>query len=193
MSDASSVEPPLPTAVAPPKEPGVGRGCLTVVVVAVVLGVIVTLAAGAGQTKPPVEPAGSYIAAHTSVADRIRAAGADVNAALRRADRDPSSRDVDDRLITAAGSALAELGSVGQELATKPVTGTVGDAEVEAFAAANDLRAAVASIARHVRPAAPATLAGLTTDYENAVGEWNDAVRVIWRAGGRSSTAPMIP
>jgi hypothetical protein len=176
-----------------PKEPGVGRGCLTVVVVAIVLGIIVTLAAGAGQSKPPVEPAGSYIAAHAGVAGRVSTVGADLQAVLRRADRDPSTRGVDDRLVTAATSARATLAIVRQAFATKPVTGTVGDAEVEMFAAVSDLGTAAASIATPGRRPTPAALAGPTADYENAVGEWNDAVRVIWRAGGPPTTAPTIP
>jgi hypothetical protein len=193
MSDSPSVNQPSSQAVASPKEPGVGRGCLTVVVVAVVLGVIVTLAAGAGQSKPPVESAGSYIAAHGSIATTVRVAATDVRLALGRSAGDQSRRKVEDRLLPAATSARASLAIARPAFATKPVTGTVGDAEVEVFAAVGDLDAAVTAIASQARGATPATLSGLTSQYEDAVGEWNDGVRVIWRAGGRSTTAPTIP
>jgi hypothetical protein len=202
MPEPTSPNQPSPGAAAPANEPGVGRGCLTVIVVAVVLAIIVTLAAAAGRSKPPVESAGAYIAAHDSLAVRVRAAGAAVHEALRLADREPLTREADRRIVTAATAALAQLASVRRAFATKPVTGTVGDAEVETYAAVSDLDAAITSIATQAGPAitptlsrlaTPATLAGLTARYENAVGEWNDAVEVIWRAGLRSSSVPTIP
>jgi hypothetical protein len=201
VSGISSVDDVPPLAAGPPKGFGTGRGCLTVVVVAVVLGIIVTIAAGAGQGRPPSDSAAAYVRSVGGSAIRVEAAVTDLQTAIAAATRSPSRPDLA-RLARVASAGETSVGNVGQEFATRAATGTVGDAEVELFAAANGLRTAISSGvslaggrsptgAALVRPPG-AALARLTGQVQNAVGEWNEAVRVIWRTAGASAGQPTI-
>jgi hypothetical protein len=193
VSGSSSVDDAPRVSGAPEKEPSTARGCLTVIVVATVLGVIVTIAAGAGQGQPPADPAASYVRSVGGDATRVKVAATNVQTAIARAVRSPSRRDLAG--LSRIGSAAADsLGDVRQEFATRAVTGTVGDAEVEVFTAANGLEAAIGVIVSRagVRDPVESALAGPAGQLENAVGEWNDAVRVIWRAAGDSGRQPTI-
>ena len=59
--------------------------------------------------------------------------------------------------------------------------------EVELFTAANDLKNAMGAVASYTGNPNPATLAHFTTQYQNAVGEWDDSVKTIWGIAAESN------
>jgi hypothetical protein len=162
-----------------------------VLVVATVLGVIVTIAAGAGQGQPPTGSAAAYVRSTGRDAARVEAAATGMRLALGRAAGSMSTGDLG-RLARAATTAEVSLTVARREFATTAVTGTVGDAEVEVFTAVSDLAKAVGSIVTYTAAPTPGALGLAASQYGSAVGEWNDGVRVIWRAAGRPGATPAI-
>jgi hypothetical protein len=169
-----------------------GRGCLTVVVLAVVLGALVSLAAGAGKGRPPAASVAAYIRSTGAAATSVQAAASGLQAAVGRTAKTPSKASLA-RLGELASTAYRSINGLGRAFATRAATGTVGDAEVEVFTATRDLARSIAGIVAFTNDTRSATLSGVTSEFDSAVGEWNDGVRVIWSAAGRAASEPTIP
>lgn len=69
--------------------------------------------------------------------------------------------------------------------------GKLGDAELDAFAGANDLKNAMGALVAYAGDSNPATLAHFTTQFANARAEWNHGVRAIWHLAGEHN-APSV-
>jgi hypothetical protein len=89
------------------------------------------------------------------------------------------------RLAQDAQQAHDNLDTMRNDFAYQQDSGHLGDAELEVFAAANDLKNAMGALVSYTGDSNPATLAQFTTKYQSAVGEWNDGVRTIWRTAKR--------
>jgi len=83
------------------------------------------------------------------------------------------------------------IDGVRNDFATSDTTGALGNAEVEVFAAANDLKNAMGAVVAYTGDPNPATLAHFTSLYQTAVSEWNDGIRTIWRIAGERG-APTV-
>jgi Mce-associated membrane protein len=169
-----------------------GRGCLTVVVLAVVLGALVSLAAGAGKGRPPAASVAAYIRSTGAAATSVQAAASGLEAAVGKTTETPSDGSLA-RLGERARTAYRSIDPLGRAFATRAATGAVGDAEVEVYTARRDLAQSIAGLVAFTDDTRSATLAGVTSQFESAVGEWNDGIRVIWSAAGRAASEPTIP
>jgi hypothetical protein len=58
------------------------------------------------------------------------------------------------------------------------------------YGAANDLKNSMGALVAYTGNPNPATLAQASTQYNTAVGEWNDAITTIY--AGKSQTPPLI-
>jgi hypothetical protein len=95
-------------------------------------------------------------------------------------------------LALAAKQAHDLLNGIRADFAeTTTEDGPLGNAQIEVFTAANDLKNAMGAIGTYVGDPNPQTLADLTVQYQQARAEWNQGIRVIWRAA-REKNAPTI-
>ena len=72
-------------------------------------------------------------------------------------------------------------------------TAASNDAQLEAFAAANDLKNAMGSVVTWTStPDDPAVTVKTTKQLQTAIGEWNDAVGTIWSAAHAHDTPAIL-
>jgi hypothetical protein len=173
-----------------------GTGCLIVVTILAVVIVIgaVTSGSKSGGSKStgshtsstshhrsssgPRGGAVAYIKNHGLDASRVQASVDDVGIDIAtKASIDQTAQD--------AQQAHNGIDSVRNDFADTSSNGSLDNAEVEVFGAANDLKNAMGALVSYTGDPNPATLAQFTTQYQNARGEWNAGVRAIWRMAGR--------
>ena len=109
-----------------------------------------------------------------------------VQAGLVILEKGPINQSAVDSFAQLAQQAHDSIDGVRQSFATSDTSGTVGNAEVEVFTAANDLKNAMGAFVTYAGTPNAATLASLTSQYNNARGEWNQGVDAIWMAAGES-------
>lgn len=98
------------------------------------------------------------------------------------------------KLYTAAQDAQTahdRLDSIRNDFARAQDGGQLGDAELEIFASANDLKNAMGALTAYTGNPTPATFAHFTAQFEPAKEQWNHAVRTIWSLAHRHP-APAI-
>jgi hypothetical protein len=174
---------PRPTVGAKPKKKvsKMGCGCLTLIVVVVAIIVVVAVSGH----KTGAQQASSYITAHSSDISGVQASVQAVKA-------DITANASMDQLAQDAQQAHDNLDGVRDDFAVNTTTsGTLGDDETEVFGAANDLKNAMGALVAYTGNSNPATLAQFKTQYQNAVGEWNDGVSGVWSLAGKMN-APTI-
>jgi hypothetical protein len=118
----------------------------------------------------------NYIKDHGADANRVVANVMLVQIALLDLQKNPTQAKLNTLAITAQ-DAHDRLDAIrGNFLA--------GDSDAEAlvFSGANDLKNSMGAIVTYTGDPNPATLASLTTQYKQAVFEWNTGVRSIWKA-----------
>lgn len=131
------------------------------------------------------QQARSYISAHGSDAYEVKASVADVELAIGAVGRAATTANVD-QLAQQAQTAHDNIDNVRTDFAGSFGTDTLGTAELNAFSGANDLKNAMGALVAYVGDPTAATRAHFTTQFEHAKGEWNSAVRIIWRLARRS-------
>jgi hypothetical protein len=67
-------------------------------------------------------------------------------------------------------------------------SGNLGNAELDAFSGANDLKNSMGALVAWTGDQNPAELASFTTQYQQARAEWNSGVRTIWRIAHRKNS-----
>ena len=87
-----------------------------------------------------------------------------------------------DKLARYAQQAHDNLDAIRNDFAlTNEDSGTLGNAELADFTAANDLKNSMGSLVTYTGTPNAATLAAFTTQYQKARSDWNYGVRTIWR------------
>jgi hypothetical protein len=83
-----------------------------------------------------------------------------------------------------AGQARDSIDRLRQEFATSGQSGSLGIAEGELSAGANDLGKAMAALVAYNGTPSAGTLAHFLSEYQNARSEWNSGIRTVWRIAG---------
>jgi hypothetical protein len=96
-----------------------------------------------------------------------------------------------DQLAQDAQTAHDNLDKIRNDFAEGDDSGSVGDAETEAWDAANGLKNAMGSLVAWTGDPNPARLAHFSSQYQSARAKWNASIIDIWRAAGRKG-APTI-
>lgn len=122
-----------------------------------------------------------------------RTLGASVSAVVVAVGLARQSSQVDvNEVAMLAQQAHDTLDGIRQDFADTTTTdGSLGAAELEVFAAANDLKNSMGALVAYTGSPDPASLARFAVGFRDARGRWNDGVVAIWRAAGRSG-APTI-
>jgi hypothetical protein len=121
-----------------------------------------------------------YIHDHGADANRVVANVVIVQIALLDLQKNPTQEKLNTLAITAQ-DAHDRLDAVRSNFAAGG-----SDAELLVFSGANDLKNAMGAIVTYTGDPNPATLASLTSQYKQAVSEWNAGVRSIWKAAKKS-------
>lgn len=186
------------TKPAKPKPSGSTRakGCLTLIVlVAIVVIAIATLSDGGGNSNSggpdvsagPQQDAQSYIKSMRRDINTIQVSVQSVQAGLLILQKNGATPDAINQFAQLAQQAHDSIDAVRQDFATGDTSGNLGNAEAELFTAADDLKNAMGAVVAYTGNPNPATLAHFTTQYENAVGEWDDSVKTIWGIAAESN------
>ena len=77
-------------------------------------------------------------------------------------------------------------GKVRNTLASGEYGGAVGNAALEIFSSANNLKNAMGALVAYTGNPNPATLAHFSTQYQPAVAEWNKGIEAMWHLGDKS-------
>jgi hypothetical protein len=141
---------------------------------------------GCGSSGTPRQQARSYI-------KKMHLDTGKVQASVQVVQIDIGSKTTSvDQLAQDAQEAHDLIGSLRDDFAiASGASGSLGDAETEAFMAATDLRDAMSYLVGYTASPNPARLAKFTTSYQNASGEWDDSVKTIWHTA-RERGAPTI-
>ena len=94
--------------------------------------------------------------------------------------RNPSVAAVD-KLAQVAQQSHDNLDGIRDDFAYGDDSGSLGNAELSAFSAANDLKNSMGALVTYTGTPNAATLASFNTQYAKARAEWNYGVRTIWR------------
>ncbi len=84
------------------------------------------------------------------------------------------------QIAQGAQEAHDALDAVRQSFADSGGDGSLGDAELDVFSAANDLKNSMGALVAYAGDSNPATLAHFTSQFGEARAQWNHGVRVIW-------------
>ena len=174
-------------AQAKPKAKGSSAGgCLGVVVLVIVIAGVIAAVSG-GSSKTPKQSAQAYITSMHNDINTVQVSVQSVQAGLLILQKDGATTDAVNQFAQLAQQAHDSIDGVRQDFATTDVTGNLGNAKVELFTAANDLKNAMGAVVAYTGNPNPATLAHFTSQYQNAVGEWNDGVKTVWSIAGESN------
>lgn len=147
-----------------------------------------TIAASSPTTSPTVRTvpktlaaARSYISHHAHDINTVRVMIQSVQAGVVIAQKS-ATQDVVYELAQLAQQAHDAIDNVRSDFALNASdSGALGDAETEVFVAANGLKNSMGALVAYTGDPTPATLAHFTSQYQPALAEWNDGVRIIWR------------
>ena len=128
--------------------------------------------------------AAKWITAHGFDADKVQANIEDVQIRLGMAIKTPTQANVD-LLAQQAQEAHDNLDAIRDDFTTTDFSGELGNAQLNAFSGANDLKNAMGALVAYTGDPTPATLAHFTSQYQNAASEWDSGVRTIWRLAHR--------
>jgi hypothetical protein len=126
----------------------------------------------------------SYILDHRSDINTVQVSVQSVQAGVAIAQKSPSI-DVINQLAQLAQQAHDNLDAVRNDFASSD-GGALGDAELEVFSAANDLKNSMGALVAYTGNPNPATLAQFTSQYQAGLSEWNQGIRAIWRIAHRT-------
>lgn len=160
-------------------------GCLTFIVV-IVIAVVVISSAGGGKSRTPQQKAQAYIKSMGRDINTVQVSVQSVQAGILLLQSGGVSTDAVDQFAQLAQQAHDSINGVRQDFATGDTSGNLGTAEVELFTAANDLKNAMGAVVAVTGNPNPATVAHFTSQYQNAVGEWDDGVKTVWSIAGES-------
>jgi hypothetical protein len=146
----------------------------------------------AAATTAPVTPsipkaekdARSYIVAHGGDAYRVEANIATVQLSVGILQKQATQSNLN-QVAVSSQTAHDNLDNIRNNFTGSYGSDALGNAQLEVFGAANDLKNAMGALVAYTGNPNPATLAHFTTQYQMAVGEWNDGVRIIWRLAHR--------
>lgn len=175
----------------PPKPESSGltrtKGCLSLIVLGVILVVAIsTISSSGGKSKTPQQNAQTYIKSMGRDMNTVQVSVQSVQAGLLILQKDGATSDAVNQFAQVAQQAHDSIDAVRQDFATGDTGGNLGNAEVELFTAANDLKNAMGAVVAYTGNPNPATLAHFTSQYQPAVAEWNDGVRGVWSIAGES-------
>jgi hypothetical protein len=130
----------------------------------------------------------SYIASFGPDAQQVSAYVSDVQVALGLLIKSPTQANLD-QVAQLAQEAHDGLDNLRLNLAPgwDGDSDTLGSAELNVSSGSNDLKNAMGALVAYTGDPNAATLAHFTTQYQNAAGEWNSGVSVIWRLAHRSA------
>jgi hypothetical protein len=131
-----------------------------------------------------------WINRHGTDASRVQANLSVVQIAVGLAIRQPTVANVD-KLAQYAQQAHDNLDAIRNDFADTTDSGGLGNAELAAFSAANDLKNSMGALVAYTGTPNAATLAAFTTQYQKARAEWNYGVRTIWRVA-KEKHAPTV-
>ena len=166
-------------------KPSAARGCLSVVVLVIVIVAVIAAVSG-GSSRTPKQSAQGYIKSMSNDINRVQASVQDVQLAVALVSKSATTDNVN-QLAQVAQQAHDGIDSIRTDFATSDTSGNLGNAEVELFTAANDLKNAMGAVVAYTGNPNPATLAHFTTQYQNAVSEWDDGVKTVWSIAGESN------
>jgi hypothetical protein len=193
------VQPPTPARpeVAQPAKAGKGGSHQKrngVIVGAVLLLIIIAVSSSGSSNSPSTTIASGkkdvpkteqYIRSHGADANRVQANVVLVSLAINKAKKTGNLYTI----AQAAQEAHDNLDNIRNNFAGTPDISCsscdLGDASLELFAAANDLKNAMGALVAYTGDPSPATLAQYNAQFRKAQSEWNQGVRFIW-AGKRN-------
>lgn len=144
-----------------------------------------TTTAPAKPSIPKAEAdARSYITAHGGDAYRVQANVLDVQLAVGLFQKQATQANLN-QMAMQAQTAHDNLDAIRTDFAGGFGNDELGTAELNAFSGANDLKNAMGALVSYAGAPNAATLAHFTTQYQTAVSEWNQGVRIIWRLAHR--------
>jgi rRNA maturation endonuclease Nob1 len=148
-----------------------------------------TVASADVATSKPAVPksvtsARSYASRHAHEINTVHVMVQSVQIAVALAQKSPT-QDSLNQLAQIAQQAHDSIDGVRQDFADTSDSGSLGNAELEVFTAANDLKNSMGALVAYTGDPNAATLAHFTSQYGPAIAEWNDGIRVIWRAAHR--------
>jgi hypothetical protein len=180
---------------------GIGCGGLVALIV-----VIAVIAAAVGHKSSPkkgaaaktttptvttpsipksVQEARAYISNHGPDINRVQANVLNVEIAIGEAVKSSTQANVN-QLAEQAQTAHDNIDNIRDDFATDSSDpGELGNAELNAFSGANDLKNAMGALVAYTGDPNAATLAGFTTQFRRAKAEWNSGMRVIYRDARR--------
>jgi len=126
----------------------------------------------------------AYIAAHGADARRVKQTVGLAQAMIQAAKGAPSQSTIDE-VATVAQEAHNVLDAIRANFATADDPGALGDAELNVFSGANDLKNSMGALVAAMGDSNAANIAHFNAQYANAVAEWDSGVRVIWRDAHR--------
>jgi hypothetical protein len=92
------------------------------------------------------------------------------------------------QLATDAQQLHDTLGTIHTDMASFDSS----DGATLAFTASGELRDAMDALVNYTGDPNPKSLAGFTTQYQTAVGDWNAALTALWSSAKKQSTPPTI-
>lgn len=141
-----------------------------------------TLASAAPASQ--IQDARAYIKKHGADANRVQANVLLVQLAILQVTKSPSQANVN-KLATAAQDAHDNLNAIRNNFA-ESASGAFGNAELNVFAGANDLKNSMGALVAWAGNPNAATLAHFSSQYNRGKSEWDSGVRAIWRMAGRT-------
>jgi hypothetical protein len=188
VGDASLPSAAQPTARAKPKKTKKKAstrqtvfGCLTIVVIVLVI-VAVVVAVTSGHKTPVAQQARDYIAKYkpdiVMVQGNVQTVQADMTA---KGSLDQTAQD--------AQGVHDTLDKIRDNFVTTDTSGALGNDETEVFGAVNDLKNAMGALVTYTGTPNPATLAQFKSQYQTAVGEWDNGIDGIWQLAGTPTAA----
>lgn len=146
----------------------------------VLAGVVGIVVAGCGASGTPRHQARSYIRSMHRDMNTVQASVESVVVGINLVAKDPSIADINE-FAGLAQQAHDSIDAIRKEFATTDTSGKLGNAELELFSAANDLKNAMGAVVAYEGNPNAATLAHFTDQYQQARGEWNQGVTEVWR------------
>lgn len=131
------------------------------------------------------QDARSYILDHASDAYQVQANLENVEADLGSVINSSTVANID-QLAEDAQSAHDNIDTIRTDFTTSDTSGTLGNAELDTFAGANELKNAMGAIVAYTGSPNPATLASMTSQLKQGISEWNNGVTTIWQTARRA-------
>jgi hypothetical protein len=143
-----------------------------------------------GTAQPPSMPqsekdARSWIKEHEQEARLVSANVAAVAVNVGLLAKSESEANINE-VAKQAQEAHDRLDEVRNTLASGEYGGAVGNAALEIFSSANNLKNAMGALVAYTGNPNPATLAHFSTQYQPAVAEWNKGIEAMWHLGHKS-------